>query len=145
MIFRLPVVLLFFGVIIHENFAYPEPQAVGVRGRLTCRGKPYYDARITLYDIDSYLYTDSMNKTSPEMDGNFEISGYTYEKTKIEPMMNIHHSCGINEDMDGLCYYDFSIAIPNEYIVQGFKVTKFYNAQRLELHRYYPGEKRFCL
>ncbi|VDM96019.1 unnamed protein product [Thelazia callipaeda] len=118
-------------------------QSTGIRGRLLCNGKPASRVLVKLYDDDRGLDMDDfMGETKTNSQGDFELQGYIHEFTPIDPKMNIYHDC--NDEWKP-CQRKISIMIPNGYITEAKKPTKWYNAGTIELAGKFAGETRDCI
>ncbi|VDK47312.1 unnamed protein product [Anisakis simplex] len=113
-------------------------QSSGVRGILTCNGKPAADVLVKLYDDDRGMdFDDLMAEGKTDSHGRFEISGHIAEMTPIDPKLNIYHDC---EDGWWPCQRKVSIMIPDGYITDGPRPKKFYDAGTIELSGHYKVE-----
>uniref|UniRef100_A0A914Z0R5 Transthyretin-like family protein n=1 Tax=Panagrolaimus superbus TaxID=310955 RepID=A0A914Z0R5_9BILA len=68
-------------------------QSAGVTGRLLCQGKPYFNAKVKLYDIDTLDVDDLMAEGRSDKNGEFRLVGNETEFTTIDPKLNIYHNC----------------------------------------------------
>uniref|UniRef100_A0A0M3ITQ9 Transthyretin-like family protein n=2 Tax=Ascaris TaxID=6251 RepID=A0A0M3ITQ9_ASCLU len=117
-------------------------QSAGVRGVLTCNGRPEKDVLVKLYDDDrGFDLDDLMAEGRSDSNGRFELSGNNAEVTTIDPKLNIYHDCN-----DGWwpCQRKISIMLPDSYITNGPKPKTLYDAGTIELSGIYPGETRDC-
>lgn len=118
-------------------------QSAGVRGRLTCNGRPERNVLVKLYDDDRGIDMDDlMASGKTDSNGNFELSGYLKEFSTIDPKINIYHDCN-----DGLkpCQRKISIMVPDGYVSHGKTPKRFYDAGTIELAGKFSGETRDCL
>ncbi|KAI1727136.1 transthyretin-like family domain-containing protein [Ditylenchus destructor] len=116
-------------------------QSIGVRGRLTCKGKPAANVLVKLYDHDTFTKDDKIASGRTDGSGSFMISGQAHEVTRITPKFNIYHDC----DDWKPCQRKVSIYIPKSYISSGNSARNVYDAGSLELSGKFPGESRDCL
>uniref|UniRef100_A0A8R1I1K6 Transthyretin-like family protein n=1 Tax=Caenorhabditis japonica TaxID=281687 RepID=A0A8R1I1K6_CAEJA len=70
-------------------------QGVAVKGKLICGGKPWRNAKIKLYDIDTNPGDpdDLLDEKFSDKDGEFQLDGTTRELTPIDPVLYIYHDC----------------------------------------------------
>ncbi|TKR67970.1 hypothetical protein L596_024033 [Steinernema carpocapsae] len=118
-------------------------QSAGVRGVLTCDGKPLAGVKVKLYDDDRGIDTDDlMASGKTDADGRFSLQGYTSEFTTIDPKLNIYHDCN-----DGImpCQRKISIMLPDKYVSSGKEPKIFYDAGTMEMSGKFKGEERDCL
>uniref|UniRef100_A0A0N5A2R2 Transthyretin-like family protein n=1 Tax=Parastrongyloides trichosuri TaxID=131310 RepID=A0A0N5A2R2_PARTI len=146
LLFCLSIIISIFGVLYVTCNPFGRKQAVAAEGYLMCNGKPATDAKIKLYDADTFTKDDKMAETRTDSRGYFKLSGYSSEITRIDPKLNIYHKCtkSINP-MKKICYQKFSIKIPKSYITTGTQAAKTYNAGQLELSGKFPGQTTDCL
>ncbi|CAJ0565528.1 unnamed protein product, partial [Mesorhabditis spiculigera] len=105
-------------------------QSVRVLGKLTCKGKPYGNAKIKLYDHDTFTMDDKLAEVRSNADGSFEIEGIGSERTRLNVQLNIYHRC---DKTIPLCYYKATFPIPYTYISTGPRAQKPYDVQTIEL------------
>uniref|UniRef100_A0A915EEJ4 Uncharacterized protein n=1 Tax=Ditylenchus dipsaci TaxID=166011 RepID=A0A915EEJ4_9BILA len=117
-------------------------QSAGARGKLLCKGKPYLNAKIKMYDVDTTDFDDLMGETSSDKDGNFIVIGNETELTTIDPKINIYHNC---EDEAIECLRKFQIFLPKDHVAEGARPSKIFDAGVLNLSGKFPGESRDCL
>ncbi|TKR67971.1 hypothetical protein L596_024033 [Steinernema carpocapsae] len=118
-------------------------QSAGVRGVLTCDGKPLAGVKVKLYDDDRGIDTDDlMASGKTDADGRFSLQGYTSEFTTIDPKLNIYHDCN-----DGImpCQRKVTIYIPDKYVSGGKTPKTIYDSGTTELSGKFKGEERDCL
>ncbi|KAK6045950.1 Transthyretin-like family protein, partial [Cooperia oncophora] len=87
-----------------------------VRGRLICDGRPAVGVKVKLWDVDRTDMDDLMDEKTTNMNGEFQLAGWTKEYTTIDPKLSIYHDCN-----DGIkpCQRKFSILIPDSYVSHG--------------------------
>uniref|UniRef100_A0AC34R3Z3 Uncharacterized protein n=1 Tax=Panagrolaimus sp. JU765 TaxID=591449 RepID=A0AC34R3Z3_9BILA len=117
-------------------------QAVAVKGRLLCNGKPYFNAKVKLYDVDTIDLDDLMAEGHSDKLGQFVLSGTETEVTTIDPKVNIYHNCN-DEAVE--CLRKIEIIIPKDFVAQGAAPTKTFDAGILNLSGQFPGETRDCI
>ncbi|CAS00652.1 Protein CBG27189 [Caenorhabditis briggsae] len=77
-----------------NSFAF-RLQGVAVKGKLTCGGKPWKNAKVKLFDIDTNPGDpdDLLDEKYTDKDGEFRLDGTTREMTPIDPVLYIYHDC----------------------------------------------------
>uniref|UniRef100_A0A1I7ZRQ4 Transthyretin-like family protein n=1 Tax=Steinernema glaseri TaxID=37863 RepID=A0A1I7ZRQ4_9BILA len=118
-------------------------QSAGVRGVLTCDGKPAAGVKVKLYDDDRGIDTDDlMASGKTDSEGRFSLQGYTSEFTTIDPKLNIYHDCN-----DGImpCQRKLSVMLPDKYVYSGKEPKTLYDFGTFELAGKFKGETRDCL
>ncbi|CAJ0571706.1 unnamed protein product, partial [Mesorhabditis spiculigera] len=105
-------------------------QSVRVKGLLTCDGTPYTDARIKIYDQDTYTFDDKLAEATTDANGFFDLQGSGDEDEPITFKYNIYHRCGMNVH---ICWYKSSWKIPANYVNVGGNTSKIYDAQETKL------------
>uniref|UniRef100_A0AC34QFW2 Transthyretin-like family protein n=1 Tax=Panagrolaimus sp. JU765 TaxID=591449 RepID=A0AC34QFW2_9BILA len=137
------LVLIAACVAVASAIGLGRKQSAGVRGQLVCEGKPASNVKVKLYDDDRGIDTDDLMASGrTDSQGRFELSGYTYEFTTIDPKLNVYHDCN-----DGLtpCQRKISIMIPDKYISSGEHPENYFNAGVIEMAGIYKGEERDCI
>ncbi|KAE9547398.1 hypothetical protein FO519_009390 [Halicephalobus sp. NKZ332] len=116
-------------------------QSAAVRGVLICNGKPAANVRVKFYDEDRIDIDDLMDEGVTDSEGRFELRGYEYEYTSIDPVLRIYHDCN-NEDVS--CLRELSIVIPDNYISEGKTAEKTFDIGALNLAGIFKKEGRVC-
>ncbi|CAJ0571711.1 unnamed protein product, partial [Mesorhabditis spiculigera] len=109
---------------------YGNDQSVRVQGYLRCEGKPYADARVKLFDKDTFTPDDKLAETKTDSRGYFDIQGVGHEVTRLNAIFNLYHRCGMTVPV---CYYKNSFKIPFDYVTSGRNPDKIYDAGTIEL------------
>uniref|UniRef100_A0A1I8AHT5 Transthyretin-like family protein n=1 Tax=Steinernema glaseri TaxID=37863 RepID=A0A1I8AHT5_9BILA len=69
-------------------------QSAGVRGTLTCNGRPAANVKVKLYDDDRGIGLDDLMAAGrTDAQGRFELVGHETEITDIDPKLNVYHDC----------------------------------------------------
>uniref|UniRef100_A0A914QMM3 Uncharacterized protein n=1 Tax=Panagrolaimus davidi TaxID=227884 RepID=A0A914QMM3_9BILA len=127
-------------------------QSAGVMGRLLCQGKPYVNAKVKLYDIDTLDVDDLMAEGKSDKNGEFRLVGNETEYTTIDPKLNIYHNCEVfihaqhtppDEAIE--CLRKIEIKIPKDFVAEGPNPGKIFDAGILNLSGKFPGESRDCI
>ncbi|CAD5211742.1 unnamed protein product [Bursaphelenchus okinawaensis] len=116
-------------------------QSTGVRGNLQCDNNPASGVMIRLYDEDRTDLDDLMKEGLTDKDGTFQLLGHETEITKIDPKINIYHTCGHT----GPCKRKLTIYIPDNYISEGETPGKIFDIGRLNLNARFSGESNDCI
>uniref|UniRef100_A0A914Q215 Transthyretin-like family protein n=1 Tax=Panagrolaimus davidi TaxID=227884 RepID=A0A914Q215_9BILA len=85
--------VIIFAAILAYSIALPTfgtLQSAGVMGRLLCQGKPYVNAKVKLYDIDTLDVDDLMAEGKSDKNGEFRLVGNETEYTTIDPKLNVN-------------------------------------------------------
>uniref|UniRef100_A0A7E4VLU8 Transthyretin-like family protein n=1 Tax=Panagrellus redivivus TaxID=6233 RepID=A0A7E4VLU8_PANRE len=140
-------VIIFFAAIVAVNGVLGLPtfgkvQSAAVKGRLLCGGKPYFNAKVKLWDIDTLDLDDLMDEGVSDKQGIFHLSGNETEVTTIDPKLNIYHNC---EDEQVECLRKIQIIIPKDFVSEGPEPAKVFDAGILNLSGKFPGESRDCI
>ncbi|KAI6179043.1 Matrix metalloproteinase [Aphelenchoides besseyi] len=129
-------------------------QSSAVMGKLLCRGKPYQNAKVKLFDIDFADPDDLMAEGRSDKDGKFALSGSETEISQIDVKVkfngfilkltlmfwvNIYTNCN-DETKEGL--RKFEIRIPYDYVTEGPTPKKTFDVGVLNLDGVFPGETR---
>ncbi|KAH7723189.1 TTR-31 protein [Aphelenchoides avenae] len=127
--------------------ALPNPfgsvQSAAVKGKLLCNGKPYFNAKLKLYDVDTFPDVDDlMAEGKSDHKGEFRLSGNETELTTIDPKLNIYHNCN---DEEKECLRKIQIELPDAFVTQGPVPAKTFDAGILNLSGKFPGETRDCV
>jgi hypothetical protein len=64
-------------------------QALAVKGRLLCHGKPYGNISVRLVDIDLESFPDKMDEMITADDGIFVLNGTETEILTIDPALQL--------------------------------------------------------
>ncbi|ULT90775.1 hypothetical protein L5515_008665 [Caenorhabditis briggsae] len=85
---------LLIALSMSNSFAF-RLQGVAVKGKLTCGGKPWKNAKVKLFDIDTNPGDpdDLLDEKYTDKDGEFRLDGTTREMTPIDPVLYIYHDC----------------------------------------------------
>ncbi|KAI6221620.1 Transthyretin-like family-containing protein [Aphelenchoides besseyi] len=132
------VFLLFLGFVVDVE-ALGTVQSSAVMGKLLCRGKPYRNAKVKLFDIDFADPDDLMAEGRSDKDGKFALSGSETEISQIDVKVNIYTNCN-DETKEGL--RKFEIRIPYDYVTEGPTPKKTFDVGVLNLDGVFPGETR---
>ncbi|KHJ88667.1 Transthyretin-like family protein, partial [Oesophagostomum dentatum] len=74
-------------------------QSIAAHGKLLCNGQPAANVLVKLYDSDNsilpgVLDTDDMlDSTKTDSKGEFKLSGYTKEFSRIDPYFVVYRNC----------------------------------------------------
>ncbi|KAI6224257.1 Transthyretin-like protein 5 [Aphelenchoides fujianensis] len=139
-------------LVVGSSALIGKDQSVGVKGKLTCNGKPASGVLVKLWDDDSGIDTDDLlGKTKTDSDGHFETHGYTDEILNIDPNPFYKpllfprfsfHDC---HDEPKPCQRKITTTIPDSYISNGKTPEKYYDAGTIELSGGPKGESRDCI
>uniref|UniRef100_A0A0N4Z8X2 Transthyretin-like family protein n=1 Tax=Parastrongyloides trichosuri TaxID=131310 RepID=A0A0N4Z8X2_PARTI len=58
-------------------------QSTGAKGTLQCYGEPIKNARIKLYDADTFGFDYTMDEAISDWNGNFQVEGSHVEYTTL--------------------------------------------------------------
>ncbi|EFP04808.1 CRE-TTR-39 protein [Caenorhabditis remanei] len=99
-------------------------QAIGVKGKLMCGGRPVRNATVKLWDNDMFDPDDLIAETHVNEDGTFELSGFAISITSIDPQLRIYHNCRTTSKV---CRRKITFTVPDNYINKGVKVQKWFD------------------
>uniref|UniRef100_A0A0N5A6S8 Transthyretin-like family-containing protein n=1 Tax=Parastrongyloides trichosuri TaxID=131310 RepID=A0A0N5A6S8_PARTI len=135
-------IFLFFAILTIIDAAGLDTQSAGVKGILFCNNKPAHNVLVKLYDEDfsPIDFDDLLDKGKTNMNGYFELQGYTDELSPIDPKLNIYHDC--NDKYP--CKRKITIRIPKEYISKGKYPRRHFDIGTLDLNGHHKSETRDC-
>ncbi|EPB72087.1 Transthyretin-like family protein [Ancylostoma ceylanicum] len=108
-------------------------QAVGVKGKLTCHGKPVGGVDVYLMEADIREET-LMSRGKTNKTGHFKLEGTDKEVTTMEPVLKILHKCDYAPGC--CCYHKKRFPIPQSYVVRrSRKPRRFYDLGVIELSK----------
>ncbi|CAI4231371.1 unnamed protein product [Auanema sp. JU1783] len=122
---------------------FGDKQAAAAKGKLLCNGEPLENIRIKLYEKE-LTFDVKMGETTTNSDGEFEVSGWKTEYSKIEPKVNIYHRCGFTGMLSSTCYKKFSIYIPTNFINVGETAERVFDIGTLNMAGKFSGESIDC-
>lgn len=99
-------------------------QAVGVKGKLMCGGRPVRNATVKLWDNDMFDPDDLIAETHVNEDGTFEVSGFAISITAIDPQLRIYHNC---RSSSKVCRRKITFTVPDNYVNKGMQVNKWFD------------------
>uniref|UniRef100_A0A1I7ZQS0 Transthyretin-like family protein n=1 Tax=Steinernema glaseri TaxID=37863 RepID=A0A1I7ZQS0_9BILA len=108
-------------------------QSAGIRGRLTCFGKPAAGVRVELYDDDGgygNFFDDLLASGETDAEGHFSLQGHTSEFTTIDPLFIIVNKCNPRFLQRQRLY---RVMLPDEYVYHGKEPMTFYEFGTMEL------------
>uniref|UniRef100_A0A914WC77 Uncharacterized protein n=1 Tax=Plectus sambesii TaxID=2011161 RepID=A0A914WC77_9BILA len=124
-------------------------QSAGVKGKLTCGGKPAVGVVVKLQDHDTFDPNDTLGCAKTGADGSFEVQGHTDETTQIDIRLKIYTDCS-DSRLWGLikntpCQRRLNLKIPGDKAINnGAIVTKWFDAGITNLDIKQSGESRSC-
>ncbi|GMS91484.1 hypothetical protein PENTCL1PPCAC_13659, partial [Pristionchus entomophagus] len=96
-------------------------KTIGVRGQLTCGGKPMPNANITVAAKREYPKHDKvLAGVTSDSQGRFEIRGVSRGIRNLTAVVRVKHSCDFKANLTNLdaCERTVTYRVPEEYIAK---------------------------
>ncbi|VDK55445.1 unnamed protein product [Anisakis simplex] len=134
------------------------PRTTSAKGTLLCGEKPYEDARVRLYRMNSEDNKEILDYKVTSSSGMFQVDGNTQGRPKNEsimtPFVRIYHKCDENPQKDAsFCsnsplnrflfirgFRRFQMQIPAEFVFNGRLAKQAFNLGSMNLQLIFPGE-----